>query len=92
MIFYSSLSLYLNSFFLSPHLPLLTRTLFLQCFKSTPDNLSISREVFSVLYKHRLYFGFFLTFERKKQKISKSVTHQMILSTVEEKSAEEDNY
>ena len=94
MIFYSPLSLYLNSFFLSPHLPLPTRTLFLQHFKSTPDNLSISREVFSVLYKHLLYFGFFLTFERQKQKqkINKSVTHQMILSAVEKKSAEEDNY
>lgn len=97
MTFYYRILLYLNSLFLSPYLPLPTRTLlvFLQCCKSTPvvlDNLSISREVFSILYKHLLYFGFFLMFERKRERKNKSVTHQMILSAVEKKSAEEVSY
>lgn len=97
MTFYYCILLYLNSLFLSPYLSLPTRTLlvFLQCCKSTQvvlDNLSISREVFSILYKHLLYFGFFLMFERKRERKNKSVTHQIILSAVEKKSAEEVNY
>lgn len=94
MTFDYCILLYLNSLFLSPHLPLPTRTLlvFLQCCKSTPDNLSISRDIFLILYKHLLYFGFFLMFERKRERKNKSVTHQMILRAVEKKSAEEVNY
>ena len=97
MTFYYCILLYLNTLYLSTYLPLPTRTLlvFLQCCKSTPvvlDNLSISREVFSILYKHLLRFGFFLMFERKRERKNKSVTHQMILSAVEKKSAEEVNY
>lgn len=73
MTFYYCILLYLNSLFLSPYLPLPTRTLlvFLQCCKSTPDNLSISREVFTIFTS--IFFtldSFWCLREREKEKIN----------------------
>ena len=87
------LLLYLNSFFPHTyHLPP-ERFVFLGDFKSTPDNLGISREVLSILYKHFFFFNFrfLLTSNRKKhkQKINKSVTHQVVLSAVEKKNQQQ---